>query len=678
MQGKKSILLTTITLAVLGLTACSGSNPTQQSRVQEVQQIPTSDFFNESSISSLKLSSDGNWLAWLQNVDGIKNIYLMPATGKIEDAYPLTQLAEPVDSFRWAKKGTDIFFSQDLGGNENQQIYWLKTSGTTSLTVDSSKRLTAKDGSDYRFVGQSKNNPNMLSYLANHDDKARVDMYQLDLTTGEQKRILENNMGFRSIEIDDDGKARVAVTMHGDSSQELFALKNGQWQGLFRAQPGEEIDLTSYNQKQNLAFITTSMGELDKLSLMSVDLQTGEYKLLHEDPQNLSDVYASEFDKQGKLLMVSYYYGHKQNYFLDKDFGKHWQKIRAHFTHKVEIELLDRNEDKGKWLVSVASDKDAGSYYSYQESTGKLKLVLKKDTVLDADLLAEKKSITYKARDGETIQAYLTLPVGQSNKLPTIILPHGGPWARDHWTLDSGYFNRVTQLLANRGYAVLQPNFRASTGFGERFYNLGNQNWGTGTMQHDLTDGAQYLIDQGIADPKRLGIFGASYGGYAALAGITYTPDLYQAAISYVGPSSLVTLMNSFPPHYRPYLGNWFTAVGDPLIDADVAKMQLRSPINYVDKIKTPLLLVQGANDPRVTQQESDNIARQMYKTGLPVDYILAKDEGHGFHKRDNQLALMMKMEQFLAKHLGGKTNPAPSHETSQHLKTLQVDIGTL
>lgn len=292
--------------------------------------------------------------------------------------------------------------------------------------------------------------------------------------------------------------------------------------------------------------------------------------------------------------------------------------------------------------------------------------------------MARKTSITYSARDGETIQAYLTLPRAQSKNLPTIILPHGGPWARDYWTLGSSYFSRVAQLLANRGYAVLQPNFRASTGFGERFYNLGNQNWGTGYMQHDLTDGANYLVAQGIADKERLGIMGGSYGGYAALAGITFTPDLYKAAVSFVGPSSLVTLMNSFPDFYRPYLGNWFTAVGDPLIEEDVKEMEARSPINFVDHIKTPLLLVQGANDPRVTQIESDQIARKMFKKGLEVEYILAKDEGHGFAKRNNNQAFLVKIERFFATQLGGEIDQQVPDNLELHLKRLNVDISAL
>lgn len=332
----------------------------------------------------------------------------------------------------------------------------------------------------------------------------------------------------------------------------------------------------------------------------------------------------------------------------------------------------------GLWHLTLASDVALSSDYQYNAKTGSIELLLEQAPSIAPELLSKRQVIHYKARDGVTIQAYLTLPKDQNRSLPTIILPHGGPWARDYWTLDSGYFNPIAQFLANRGYAVLQPNFRASIGLGKRFLNLGNNNWGTGHMQHDLTDGAQYLISQGIADKQRLGIMGASYGGYAALSGAAFTPDLYQAVISYVGPSSLITLMESFPAYWRPYLGQWFDAVGDPQIPAQKNDMEARSPINYVDRIKAPLLLVQGANDPRVTQVESDNIAKVMAQKSLPVEYILAKDEGHGFIKRDNKLAYILAMEKFFAKHLGGRVAQKVQPELSSHLKSLQVDVNKL
>ena len=687
MNTKLKVLFTLVAVG-MGITACSSTNTNDkdvsslatqtQSQEKVAPLLPISTFFNESRISQVQLSSDSNWLAWLQSHNGINNIFVMPVSGTIKDAYPLTQLEEPIDSFSWDSKNLNLFYSQDVGGNENQQIYQIHTTVEQSLKAKNTTRLTHKDGSNYIFIGQSDEQPELLSFAANHDDPARIDVYQLNLKTKELVPNLVNEFGFHTFLSNKQGEIVVGAGGLGDGSYALYSKNNGNWDVVLETQIGEQIELIEYQEETNSVYLSTSLGELDTLSLLSVNLNTGEQKLVHQDPHSRSDVYDTEFDDDGKLTMISYYYGYKENYFFDSNLEQHWQHIRSQFDSQVEIDMLQRDQDTGKWLVSVASDVDVGGIYFYDENNKSLKLMLQKDPALKAEYLAKRQSITYQARDGITIQAYLTLPKGKNSNLPTIILPHGGPWARDHWTLSSGYFNRVAQLLANRGYAVLQPNFRASTGFGETFYNLGNQNWGTGYMQHDLTDGANYLVAEGIADRKRLGIMGGSYGGYAALAGITFTPDLYQASISFVGPSSLVTLINSFPDYYRPYLGNWYAAIGDPLIAEDVKKMESRSPINFVDRIKTPLLLVQGANDPRVTQKESDQIAKKMQNKGLEVEYILAKDEGHGFSKRINNQTFLLKMERFFATHLGGKEYENAPTDIEQHLKTLTVDTKKL
>ena len=452
----------------------------------------------------------------------------------------------------------------------------------------------------------------------------------------------------------------------------------GEWTSLIKTQFGENINVFSYDEGNNHAYISADIDGRDKQELLRLDMTNGKLTTLHKDPENESDVSEVLFNDKGEPLAVSYYGGRLRTYPLGDTFAQHWAKINAHFTQDVEITITDRNEKTDQWQLHVASDVDMGRDYRYATETGEVSILLEQEAIIDPELLSKRQSISYQARDGVTIQAYLTLPKGQSSKLPTIILPHDGPWARDYWTLSSGYFNPIAQLLANRGYAVLQPNFRASTGFGKRFLNAGNKNWGTGSMQDDLTDGANYLVSQGIADKQRLGIMGASYGGYAALAGAAFTPDLYQAVISYVGPSSLITLLESFPPHFRPYLGQFYSAVGDPEIATDRVDMQARSPINFVDNIKAPLMLVQGANDPRVTQIESDNIARVMYQQQLPVEYILAKDEGHGFRKRDNKLAYILAMEQFFAKYLGGRVDEQVTPTLSTHLNTLRVDVSRL
>ncbi len=336
-----------------------------------------------------------------------------------------------------------------------------------------------------------------------------------------------------------------------------------------------------------------------------------------------------------------------------------------------DLHFGSTTEDDRLQIVSVASDVDPGATYLYDRATGKVDLLFRPRPKLPTQHLATMKPVRYKARDGVSIPAYLTLPKGATPKnLPTVIFPHGGPWARDSW----GY-NGWTQFLANRGYAVLEPNFRGSSGYGKKFLNLGNKQWGTGTMQHDLTDAVKWLVAEGIADPKRVGITGGSYGGYATLAGVAFTPDLYAAAVDLVGPSSLLSLIKSFPPYWRPLIKIWSVRVGNPDDPAELAQLKAQSPLYAAKAIKTPLLVIQGANDPRVTQAESDQIVAAVRDNGHPVEYLVAPDEGHGFQGKDNNLAMFAAMERFFAHHLGGRYQESLSAPVAQRLAALTVDV---
>ncbi|HSH26828.1 MAG TPA: alpha/beta fold hydrolase, partial [Wenzhouxiangella sp.] len=278
--------------------------------------------------------------------------------------------------------------------------------------------------------------------------------------------------------------------------------------------------------------------------------------------------------------------------------------------------------------------------------------------------------IRYQVRDGMEIPAYLTTPKGVERKnLALVALIHGGPWSRDTWGYDA-----LAQFLANRGYAVLQPNFRGSTGYGKAFLNAGNNEWGD-AMQHDITDGVKHLIEQGLVDPERVCIMGGSYGGYATLAGMTFTPDLYACGVDIVGPSNLITLLNSIPPYWGPIRKIFLQRMGDPGTEEGKARLERQSPLNHADKIAAPLLVIQGANDPRVKQAESDQIVVAMREAGLPVEYIVAPDEGHGFRGRENRLAMFARTEEFLAAHLGGRYQEGMDDEVGQRLNEITVDI---
>jgi len=638
--------------------------------------IPIDLFFYENLIKDIKLSPDGNWIAFIKNDNGVENIFLVSSKKGLDESFAVTHSNEPIKTFEWTINSKQIIFSKDQGGNENTQIYMAnignKLDKNQKIKITS---LTNKPKIRYDFIKQIKNSPDQILVMSNQDNAEQMDIFSLDMQSRKLKKMVNNRYGFGNLAFNEAGEAKIAQGMNQNNTQTLYVKKNQEWLPVFTSSRGENIEILSLNGSNNLAYISADIQGRDKKELLAFNLTNHTFTSLHKDPKNQADIHDVDFNNKGKPVSVSYYGGRLRTYPIDKVFSKHWHIINQYFTSDVEIDINTMDEKTKIWQLTVASDIATDVSYSYNASTGKIQALLPQTPVIKPEYIPTRKSITYQARDGLSIQAYLTIPKNKFKNLPTIILPHGGPWDRDYWSLSS---NPLPALFANRGYAVLQPNYRASTGFGKKFLNLGNLQWGTGSMQHDLTDGVNYLIQQGIADKNRVGIMGGSYGGYAALSGITFTPDLYKAAISYVGPSSLLTLIEAFPPHFRPYLGQFFSAIGDPLIESDRIDMQSRSPINFIEQIKTPLLLIQGANDPRVTQKESDNIAKAMSHKDLAVEYILAKDEGHGFMKRENKLAAYIAMERFFAKHLGGKFDTAPPKKLSNHLNTLKVEINKL
>lgn len=672
-------------IAAMLLASCSTSTTEQKantnrlnSQQAQVPLIPIEDFFNEQNIHHLKMSADGKWLAFTKEYQGASNIYVMADKSDLASATLLTQSIEPIKEFEWSSNSNELFFMKDKGGNENTQIFKLSFETPQGKIEPKEQQLTHNDKVKYSVMEQPKDNPEQLVVMANHDESSRMDIYWLHIHDGKLTPIFENNLNLVQMKFNKQGHPVIGSSTNLDNSYSLYALIDGTWRKIIHTAKGESIDILKVNDAKKLAYISANIGERDKQQLLKVDLMTGKYETLHKDPNDEADVYQVLFNDAGEPLAISYYGGRLRTYPLDTEFAKHWDVINRHFNQDVEITITERNEKNNLWQINVASDRASSLDYQYNAINGDIHLLADIPPSIQPELLSPRQSLIYTARDGVKIQAYLTLPKGNQRNLPTIILPHGGPWARDYWALGSGYFHAIAQFYANRGYAVLQPNFRASTGFGKHFLNLGNNNWGTGSMQDDLTDGANYLVEQGVADKNRLGIFGASYGGYAALSGATFTPDLYQAVIAYVGPSSLVTLMASFPDYWRPYLGQWFESVGDPLIPEQKQDMENRSPINFVDNIKAPLMLIQGANDPRVTQVESDNIAKKMYQKSLPVEYLLAKDEGHGFIKRANKLAAIIATERFFGKYLGGNVDNNVNPALLEHLNSLNVDIEKL
>ena len=395
--------------------------------------------------------------------------------------------------------------------------------------------------------------------------------------------------------------------------------------------------------------------------------------MVEADPMKRVDFGHAMFSEVSDELIATVYNDERERiYWKDKAFEADYKNLQNQLPGK-EVNFGSSTKDEKLFLVSANADTDPGSTYLYDRTTKKLTLQYQVREKLNRSYLAPMKPVKYPSSDGLEIPAYLTLPKGvEAKNLPAIIVPHGGPWYRDSWGYDA-----FAQFLANRGYAVLQPNFRGSTGYGKKFIDSGNKQWGN-KMQDDLTWGVKYLIAQGIVDPKRVGIMGGSYGGYATLAGVAFTPDVYAAGVSIVGPSNLITLLESIPPYWEQIRKLFYARMGDPNTPEGKAQLLRQSPLTAAEKIKTPLLVIQGANDPRVTKRESDQIVIALRDRGFPVEYLVAPDEGHGFARPENNMAMFASGEKFLAKYLGGRYQETMTPEVTQRLKEITVDVKTV
>ncbi|HEY9710859.1 MAG TPA: S9 family peptidase, partial [Oculatellaceae cyanobacterium] len=414
--------------------------------------------------------------------------------------------------------------------------------------------------------------------------------------------------------------------------------------------------------------------DVDRTRLVLFNLESKESELVDVDPKKEVDFGGLLFSEATDELIATFYVGDRLRiYPKNEEFARNLTFLQKELP-EGDLALQSVTKDDRLYLVAVRSDVDPGSVYLFNRETGKVEKLYESRPELPKENLAAMRPIRYTARDGREIPAYLTTPKGvEQRNLPVVIMPHGGPWARDIW----GY-NPYAQFFANRGYAVLQPNFRGSEGYGKDFLNAGNKQWGTGAMQHDITDGVKYLIDQGIADPKRVGIFGGSYGGYATLAGLAFTPDLYAAGISFVGPSNIVTLIKTIPPYWLPIKKSFMLRVGNPDNPEDLKRLREQSPLFSAKQIKAPLLVIQGANDPRVKQAESDQIVVALRDLGREVKYLVAPNEGHGFRGETNQLAVTAAIERFFAPYLGGRYQESMSEEVKKQLQALTVDVSTV
>ncbi len=637
-------------------------------------------FFGDPEVTSAQLSPDGEQIAFIKPYRGARNVYVKGIDEPFEAARPVTADDRPVPGYFWSQDGQYILYVQDKGGNENFHVYAVDPSAEAvdSTGVPPARDLTPVEGVRAIIYAVPEETPGEMIVGLNDRDAAYHDVYRVDIATGERELMIENTQNVGGYVFDQEGDARLAIRQTDGGGTELLRIQpDSSLTPVYTCTYEEECYPIRFHAGGERVYLVSNKGDdVDLQRLLLFDPESGEVEeVVASDPENEVDFGGAVFSEDTDSLLATYYVGDRLRiYPKDEQFAEDLETLREQLPDG-DFYITSSTEDMRLHTVSVSSDVDPGSVYLYDRETGEVELLYRSRPELPREHLAEMRPIRYTARDGMEIPAYLTLPKGvEPENLPVVIFPHGGPWSRDTWGYDA-----YAQFLANRGYAVLQPNFRSSTGYGQAFLNAGNKEWGTGAMQHDITDGVQYLIDEGIADSTRIGIFGGSYGGYATLAGVTYTPELYAAAVPYVAPSNLVTLIESFPAYWRPFLeGTWFQRVGDPEDPEDREDLLARSPLTKADVIETPLLVVHGANDPRVKQRESDQLVVALRERGVEVEYLVAPDEGHGFRAPENRMALAVAMEEFLAEHLGGRYQEAVPDSIAERLEEITVDPATV
>jgi dipeptidyl aminopeptidase/acylaminoacyl peptidase len=664
----------TILLAIcLSLAIVSGSGFAQQPAL-----IDREIFFGNPEYAGAQISPDGKYISFIKPYKDTMNVWVKGIDEPFSAARPMTaDTARPVRQYFWSRDAKYILFVQDKGGDENFNVYAVNPADKPAAGSDVPTARNITDAKGIRAIIQAvpKSDPDVIYVGINDRDKAWHDLYKVKISTGERTLISENHDRYGGMVFDHNDKLRLAVRSAQSGATEILRIEpDGKTTTkIYECGVFETCSPLAFNKDNKRVYLQTNKGDLDLIELQLLDVDTGKAEKVESDPTNKVDLDNAIFsDVSNEIIATTYEDDRVRIYWKNKDYQSDYDNIKKKLGDR-EISFNSATADESKFVVATFSDVDPGTVWLYDRKTKNLTTLYQAREKLDRSALSPMKAIRYKSSDGLEIPAYLTLPKGVDPKnLPLIAFPHGGPWGRDSW----GY-NTFAQFLANRGYAVLQPNFRASTGYGKKFLNAGNNEWGQ-KMQDDITWGVKYLVGQGIADPKRIGIMGGSYGGYATLAGVTFTPDVYSAAVAIVAPSNLKTLLESVPPYWESIRTVFYKRMGDPNTPEGLAQMKRQSPLFSADKIKTPLMVVQGANDPRVNKREADQIVIALRDRNYPVEYLVAPDEGHGFARPVNNSAMIAASEKFLAKHLGGRYQETMTAEVSKRLGEITVDPKTV
>ncbi len=667
-----------ISRLILFWVAAAGA-PVMPASVAKAQQPPIVDrraFFGDVQIAGARISPDGTQMTFLKPYKGVRNIWVKKVNEPFSAARPISaDTKRPISGYLWSRNSKYVLYGQDNGGDENFNIYAIDPAAPVDATtgVPPTRALTDLKGVQAVPYAVPRAKPDILYVGLNDRDPRYHDLYELHISTGERTLLKKNTEQIAGWVFDNAGNLRLAEkTLPNGDTQVLRVDANG-FTPIYTCSVLESCGPAGFTANNKLAYLETNKGDLNLEELDTIDVQTGATAKVESDPEKRVDFGGMlQSDVDHRILYTTYDDDRERRYFRDKEFEKDIQFLQGKLPG-MEIHLGSASADENVWIVSATSDVEPGQTYLWNRKAKTLDFQYKIREDLPREALSPRQPFHYKSSDGLDIAAYLTLPKGLPPKnLPMVVVPHGGPWARDSFGYDP-----YAQFLANRGYVVLQPNFRASTGYGKQFLNAGNGQWGR-RMQDDLTWGVKALIAQGTVDPKRAGIFGISYGGYATLAGVAFTPDLYAAAVAYAAPANLVTLLQSIPPYWEAGRIQMYTRMGDPTKPDGKALLVSESPVTFANRITTPLMVVQGKNDPRVKPAEAQQIVMAVRDHGKPVEYLLAPDEGHGFARPINTLAQVTAMEQFFGKYLGGRVETDVPDDIAAQLKLLRVDVSTV
>lgn len=631
--------------------------------------IPIEHFFDNPQIGGAQISPDGRWLSYVKPYKGKLNVHIRPVTGtEADERVMTTDTVRPVGQYFWSRDGRYILYAQDKGGNENYRIYAVDPS---QPGVPVARDLTPFDNVRAQIYAVPRRTPGKILIGLNRRSASTFDAYWLDLATGKLDLVVENPGRHGGYLLDNAGQIRIAVQSTTTGANEILVRDNdtAPWRTLASYPPTESVSPLRITPDGRQLYVESNAGTANLSRLMLIDLATGKETVVESDPMRQVDFGNAVFSDVTDSLIATTYNADTVRIYPR---SAKMRKLVADVTklHDGTPIITSSTTDESKFIVTFNSPTDPGATYLYDVRTGQSKFLFRPRPWLKPSELATVRPVSFNARDGLRLHGYLTTPRGvQAKNLPMVLLVHGGPWSRDTY----GY-QPEAQLFANRGYAVLQINYRGSTGYGKSFYNAAVKEF-AGKMHTDLLDGVNWAVQQGIANPRKVGIYGGSYGGYATLVGVTFSPDVFACGVDYVGPSSLVTLVESFPSYWRPFMeGGWYRFVGDPAKPAERAEMLARSPLSRVDSIRVPLLVVQGANDPRVTKVEADQLVAALRDRGVKVKYIVAGNEGHGFANPNNRMAFYRAMEQFFGECLGGRVQPTVNPAITAHLESLIVD----